>query len=128
MDSKESNNNPKPTILMISEDLDQINEFDEKNYQNRKYKSENLEEGKKFFKLRYIKNKLKGTMNNQSTDITIEKKLIPQLKDDEKEKLLNYENLLLNHNKIRQIYINKYSYIFLIILEKSIFFFNSKKF
>ena len=128
MDSKESNSTPKPTILMISEDLEQINEFDEKNYQIRRYKSENLEQGKKFFKLRYIKNKLKGTMNKKSSDIHIEKNLIPQLDDNEKEKLLNYENLLLNHNKIRQICIKKYSNIFLILLEKSIFFFNSEKY
>ena len=127
MDSKESNSTPKSTILMISEDLEQINEFDEKNYQNRKYKFENLEQGKKFFKLRYIKDKIKIAMNKKSSDITVNKKLIPQLDDKEKEKLFNYENLLLNHNKTRQNYIQKYSRMFLILLEKSIFFFNSEK-
>ena len=127
MDSKESNSTPTLTILMISEDLEQINEFDEKNYQNRKYKFENLEQGKKFFKLRYIKDKIKIAMNKKSSDITVNKKLIPQLDDKEKEKLFNYENLLLNHNKTRQNYIQKYSRMFLILLEKSIFFFNSEK-
>ena len=90
MDSKESNSTPKSTILMISEDLEQINEFDEKNYQNRKYKFENLEQGKKFFKLRYIKDKIKIAMNKKSSDITVNKKLIPQLDDKEKEKLFNF--------------------------------------
>ena len=128
MERKETNSNPKPTILMISEDLDQINEFDEKNYQNRKYKQENLEQGKKFFKLRYIKNKLKGAMNKKSSDIKEEKNLIPQLNEEEKEKLLNYENLLINHNKNIEIYIKKYSKIFVILIERSIFFFNLEKY
>ena len=128
MDSKDSNSTPKPKLLMISEDLEQINEFDEKNYSNRKYKQENLEQGQKFFKFRYIKNKLKGAMNKKSSDIKVEKNLIPQLNDVEKEKLLNYEKLLLNHQKNLEIYIKKYSKIFLILVERSIFFFNLEKF
>ena len=54
---------------MVSEDLDRIGDFDEKNYQNRKYNSNNFEQGEKFFKLRYIKSKLNSLQKNKLNEI-----------------------------------------------------------
>ena len=118
---------PKSTLLIIAEDFDQIEDFDPKNYQNRKYNSRNFDQGKKFFKLRYVKNKLKSIFDNKTNIINVEKKIVPQLDPKEKEKLDLYENLAFNHKKTKQNYINKYYCIFLITLEKSIFYFNKEK-
>ena len=129
-ENKENNeikNKAKPTLLMITEDLDQIDEFDENNYPNRKYNSNNFSQGKKFFKLRYIKTKLNLALNNKSSDIKIENKIIPEFDKDEKEKLNQYEEFLLNNKKTKQNNIQKYLKIFLILLEKSIFYFNCRK-
>jgi hypothetical protein len=128
MDSKEITNSTKSTLLMISEDLDKIDEFDEKNYPNRKYNADNFDQGKKFFELRYIKSKLNLFLNNnKSPEIKIETKLIPELDQSEKEKLILYEELSLTHKKTKQNNIQKYSSMFIILLEKSIFYFNSEK-
>ena len=126
MDVKEEKSK-KSVLLMITENLDKIEDFDEKNYQNRKYNSSNFEQGKKFFQMRYIKNKLNSFIKSKSTDIKVEKNIIPQLDEKEKQKLDLYENLSLNHKKTSQINIQKYYSIFLILLEKSIFYFNSEK-
>ena len=117
----------KPNLLMISEDLDNIQEFDENNYQNRRYNSNNINQGKKFFKLRYIKNKLKIELNNKTTNLKIEKELLPSFNSNELEKLKSYEALSLTFKKTVQKNIQKYSIIFLILLEKSIFYFNTEK-
>ena len=127
MDSKENTNSTKSTLLMVSEDLDKIDEFDEKNYPNRKYNADNFDQGKKFFELRYIKSKLNLFLNNKSPEIKIETKLIPELDQSEKEKLILYEELSLTHKKTKQNNIQKYSSMFIILLEKSIFYFNSEK-
>ena len=126
MDSKEEKE-LNSTLLIVNEDFDKIEDFDDKNYQNRKYNSSNFDEGKKFFKLRYVKNRLNYIYNNRTNIINIEKKIITQLDIKEKEKLDLYENLLLEHKKTKQNYINKYYSIFLILLEKSIFYFNKEK-
>ena len=128
MDSKESHNSAKTVLLMVSEDLDRIGDFDEKNYQNRKYNSNNFEQGEKFFKLRYIKSKLNSLQKNKLNEIKIETKLLPELDQSEKEKLIQYEELSLINKKTKQNNIQKYFRIFLILLEKSIFYFNSEKF
>ena len=73
MDSKEEKE-LNSTLLIVNEDFDKIEDFDDKNYQNRKYNSSNFEEGKKFFKLRYVKNKLNNIYNNKTNIINIEKK------------------------------------------------------
>lgn len=126
MDEKEEKSK-KSLLLMIAEDIDKIEDFDEKNYQNRKYNSSNFDQGKKFFLFRYIKNKLNTYINSRTTDIKVENKIIPQLDVKEKEKLDLYENLSLKHKKTRQMNIKKYYSIFLILLEKSIFYFNNGK-
>ena len=128
MDSKEIQeiNKPKSTILMIPEDLDQIDEFNENNYQNRKYNSKNFEQGKKFFKLRYIKHKLNLAYINKSSEIQIEKTNLPELEKIQKEKII-YENILLTNKKTKHYMIQNYWGIFLILLEKSIFYFNRGK-
>ena len=126
MDSKEEKE-LNSTLLIVNEDFDKIEDFDDKNYQNRKYNSSNFDEGKKFFKFRYVKNKLNNIYNNRTNIINIDKKIITQLDIKEKEKLDLYENLLLEHKKTKQNYINKYYSIFLILLEKSIFYFNKEK-
>ena len=117
----------KPNLLMISEDLDNIQEFDENNYQNRRYNSNNINQGKKFFKLRYIKNKLKIELDKKSNNLKIEKELLPSFNTNELEKLKSYETLSLTFKKTVQKNIQKYSIIFLILLEKSIFYFNTEK-
>ena len=128
MDSKESHNSAKTVLLMVSENLNRIGDFDEKNYQNRKYNSNNFEQGEKFFKLRYIKSKLNSLQKNKLNEIKIETKLLPELDQSEKEKLIQYEELSLINKKTKQNNIQKYFRIFLILLEKSIFYFNSEKF
>ena len=127
MDSKENTNSTKSTLLMVNEDLDKIEEFDEKNYPNRKYNADNFDQGKKFFELRYIKSKLDLFLKNKSSQIKKETKLLPELDQSEKEKLILYEELSLNHKKTKQNNIQKYSSMFIILLEKSIFYFNSEK-
>ena len=42
-----------------------IDNFDEEKYKNEKYSLENLDSGKKFFKLRYIKKKIAGLSNEE---------------------------------------------------------------
>ena len=127
MDSKEITNSTKSTLLMVNEDLDKIDEFDEKNYPNRKYNADNFDQGKKFFELRYIKSKLDLFFNNKTPEIKIKTKLLPELDQSEKEKLILYEELSLTHKKTKQNNIQKYSSMFIILLEKSIFYFNSEK-
>ena len=126
MNSKEEKEQ-KSVLLLVAEDFDKINEFDQKNYQNRKYNSSNFDQGKKFFKLRYVKNKLNETLNKKENIININEKIIPQLDPKEKEKLEQYENITLNHKKTRENIIKKYCGIFVIFLEKSIFYFNKEK-
>ena len=127
MNSKEVHDLSKSSLLIISEDLDNINEFDEKNYQNRRYNSNNFNQGKKFFKLRYIKNKFKKELNNKLTNIKIKKEFLPLLEKNELEKLKSFEILSISLKKTVQKNIQKYFKIFLILLEKSIFYFNKEK-
>ena len=126
MNSKEQKEQ-KSVLLLVAEDFDKIDDFDPKNYQNRKYNSSNIDQGKKFFKLRYVKNKLNSTLNKKENIININEKIIPQLDPKEKEKLEQYENITLNHKKTRENIIKKYCGIFVIFLEKSIFYFNKEK-
>ena len=57
----------------FSEELDESNieAFDEKKYTDRKYNSDNIKNGKKFFKMRYIKNKSKTKSNSKELTLSI---------------------------------------------------------
>ena len=79
-----------------------IDTFDENKYLNRKYSKDNINNGKKFFKLRYIqrKKKKKTKTTSKQNELTL---------DDEK------------NNRI-------YNSDFLLILEQSILLFNQKKY
>ena len=89
----------------FSQDLDEgnIEAFDESKYTNRKYNNKNIKNGKKFFKLRYIKYKLKSNSQNNSKE-------------------LNISNL----DKEKNLRI--YNSDFLLTCEKSILSFNHKEF
>ena len=89
--------------------------FNEDNYKKRRYDKNNIESGKKFFKLRYIKNKL----NN----LTIGKK---QSNSDENNAQIVDESTHQNYDKERTI--RKCSSDFILILEKSILSFNIKNY
>lgn len=91
--------------------IENIDEFDENNYKIRKYSSNNIENGIKFFKLRYLKKKLKEEKEKRTLDIKKEIKPIIELK--EKEKFSQFENLVSNYEKIKERNIQKYSYLFL---------------
>ena len=106
--------------------VDNIDEFDENNYKNRTYNSNNIDNGINFFKLRYLKKKLKEEKEKRALDIKKEIKPIIELK--EKEKISQFEKLVSNYEKIKERNIQKYSYLFLILIEKSIIYFNLKKF
>ena len=83
--------------------------FKEENFKKRRYNKENVEKcGKKFFRLRYVKNKIKE--NNQKA---------------EKNKESN-EDFQLNLDKERIL--RKYNSEFILIVEKSILSFNVKNF
>ena len=81
-----------------------IDTFDESKYQNRKYSKDNINNGKKFFKLRFIKRKKekkkKAKTSSKQTELTL---------DDEKNTRI-------------------YNSDFLLILEQSILLFNQKKY
>ena len=46
-----------------------LDEFNENNYQNRKYNSLNLDNGRLFYKLRYLKKKINENKNKNSSNI-----------------------------------------------------------
>lgn len=81
-------------------------EFDENNYKSRRYEKENIETGKKFFRLRFIKNK-----------IDLEEKKIESENSEQKEQSIDKERIL-----------RKYNSEFLLTVEKSILSFNLKKY
>ena len=122
---KDSNSpaDKKKSILLL-EKIENLDDFDEKNYQNRKYNPKNIENALKFFKLRYLKNKLKEAQERISSKITNDIKPLITLNEDEKEKFLKYENLFINYEKIKEKNIQKYTIFFLISIEKSIIYFN----
>lgn len=80
-------------------------EFNEDNYRERRYEKENVESGKKFFRLRFIKNK-----------INLEEKKIEEENSEQKEQSIDKERIL-----------RKYNSEFLLTVEKSILSFNLKK-
>jgi len=125
--NEESNAQIENSISYL-ENNKSLDEFNENNYQNRKYNSENLENGKLFFKLRYLKKKINEIKNKNSSNIKKDNKKLVELNRIEKEKLLRYENLFLNYDKTKENNMQKYSYYFLILIEKSIIFFNLKQF
>lgn len=128
---KEENKNEETknlSPLLILENVERLDEFDENNYKVRKYNSKNYENGQKFYKLRYIQRKIKERKNKKSSILQKDKEICIELDDYEKELLLKYENLALNHKKTKQKFIQKYSYLFLILIEKSIIYFNLKLF
>ena len=81
-------------------------EFNEDNYRERRYEKENVESGKKFFRLRFIKNK-----------INLEEKKIEEENSEQKEQSIDKERIL-----------RKYNSEFLLTVEKSILSFNLKKY
>ena len=81
-------------------------EFNEDNYRERRYEKENVESGKKFFRLRFIKNK-----------INLEEKKIEEENSEQKEQSIDKERIL-----------RKYNSEFLLTVEKYILSFNLKKY
>ena len=81
-------------------------EFNEDNYKERRYEKENVESGKKFFRLRFIKNK-----------IDLEEKKFEGENSEQKEQNIDKERIL-----------RKYNSEFLLTVEKSILSFNLKKY
>ena len=120
----------KDIAIYPLENIENLDDFDEINYQNRKYNSNNLENSKKFFKFRYLKEKIKEAQERNASNIKNENEniLLIKLNAIEKEKLLKYENLLLTYEKTKEKNIQKYSRLFLILIEKSIFYFNIEQF
>ena len=84
-------------------------EFNENNYKERKYERDNVDGGKKFFRLRYIKNKL-----------NLEKK--------QKENGTKENDLMTQQNIDKERILRKYNSDFLLIVEKSILSFNIKNY
>ena len=115
-------------ITYKTEDIKQLDEFKEDDYQNRKYHSNNLENALNYFKLRFIKRKLEEAINKNISNNKEKKLLLIKLTEEEKERLFQYDKLNLYHNKIKKKYIQKYTYLFLILIEKSIIYFNFKNF
>lgn len=114
----------KQTLILPLEKIENLDDFDEKNYPNRKYNQKNLDNAKKFFKLRYLKTKLKEFQDRISSNITKDKNPLITLNEVEKEKFLKYENLFINYEKTKEKNIQKYTSLFLISIEKSIIYFN----
>ena len=95
--------------------------FDENKYKNRRYDKNNIENGKKFFKFRYINNKLKPY------NFTIEKKQSnSSISEDQNTKEKDESSTQKGHDKERLL--RKYNSDFILILEKSILSFNVKNF
>ena len=94
-------------------------EFNEDNYKERRYDKNNVESGKKFFKLRYIKNKLKQNSAN------LEKK---QKEQKEAGNAKEIDDTLQQSNNDKERILRKYNSDFIIIIEKSIISFNVKNY
>ena len=104
----EFNESDKLAMLRLELEEDAFN-FNEENFKRRKYNKDNVEKcGKKFFRMRYVKNKIKE--NNLQA---------------EKNKESN-EDSKLNLDKERIL--RKYNSEFILIVEKSILSFNVKNF
>ena len=105
-------------IYFDFQNCEECEEFDKYKHIKRRYDKNNIEFGKKFFQLRYIKNKLK------QNSLTIEKK---QGKSDENntEKKDDVSKRQ-SHDKERLI--QKYKIDFNLLLEKSILSFNAKNY
>ena len=101
-DSTYNDNNIDPLLSSILTEND-IEHFDEFKFVKRKYNKNNINNGKKFFKIRFIKKKLEKDKKKYSTEGQISK--------------FDKDNNSLLYNKD-----------FLLILEKSIFSFNQKNF
>ena len=91
-------------------------EFNEDNYKERRYDKNNVESGKKFFKLRYIRNKLKQNISNP------DKKQKDANNGEEEDKSLSQQNY--DKERISR----KYNSDFILIVEKSIISFNVKNY
>ena len=104
----EFNESDKESMFRLEIEEDAFN-FKEENFKKRRYNKENVEKcGKKFFRLRYVKNKIKE--NNQKAEKNKESNEDSQLNLD-KERILR-----------------KYNSEFILIVEKSILSFNVKNF
>ena len=120
-----------PISFIPLENIDNLKDFNEKNYQNRKYRkynSTNIENAKKFYKYRFLQKKIKEAQNRNSSTITKNNEVLITFKEKENEKFLKYEKLNLTYEKTEEKNIQKYSTLFLILLEKSIFYFNISEF
>ena len=93
-----------------------INKFDEKKYPNRKYTKENINNGKQFFKLRFIKKKFNNTDDNKS------KSSFSSFFYKKTSNEINMSNL--DKEKNYRIYNSE----FLLRLEKAIISFNQKNY
>lgn len=107
--------------------IKKISEFDEEKYKIRKYNNNNLKEGKEFFRLRFLKNKIKEIhlkiKANQPNPL-----LSSVFVKSDKNNMLKYQTKYLNKREFNQKFIEKYTCLFLRLLEKSIMLFNANNF
>ena len=108
--------------------VEKLKSFDQNNYKNRKYNSNNFENGLKFYKMRYLKTKITETPNKNFSSSIKEQKYLLTLTKEEKQRLLEYEKINSNNEINIKIKIQKYTYLFLILIEKSVIYFNFKHF
>ena len=116
--------------------LKDIKEFNRSDYINRKYNKNNVKYGKLFFKYRYIKKKIEKSANNVRSTMAFtrpgnifEKRFSVSVKGCTSESF----GETMEFNKNEEIFSNKSDYRkfnseFLVIIEKSIFTFNQKKY
>ena len=98
---------PKPKLEILDDD---VYTFNEEFFINRKYDKNNVDSGKKFFKLRFLKQKL-DSFNSNINNMNI--------KEEKDEPQLNVE---------KERYLRQYNSDFILTLEKSILSFNVKNY
>ena len=118
--------------------LSDIKDFNPKEYSIRKYDRKNLEYGKLFFKYRYIKGKIEKSVEKLDNRASISNKSKHSNVQEKRFSLSYRTNNLLNFgislgNKNEEIFSDKneyrkYNSYFLVLIEKSIFHFNLKKY
>ena len=133
METKGNNSSDKKESLNKLNDYlsnSQRNNFDERQFQYRKYNANILDLGINFYKLRFLNRKIKaGPKQNKSKITTIKGKVLFPLKEEELEKLERHEMISSERKeKVTPKDVVKYKKLFLILIEKSIVSFNYKYF
>lgn len=129
METKGNNSSDKKESLNKLNDYlsnSQRNNFDERQFQYRKYNANILDLGINFYKLRFLNRKIKaGPKQNKSKITTIKGKVLFPLKEEELEKLERHEMISSERKeKATPKDVVKYKKLFLILLEKSVISFN----